>query len=239
MRRIRVALGDVQSAILRDILAQITELEPDMELVGDAGQPNVAEAVARTQADVVICDVRSDELPQVARELFADGDHPVVVGLAREGREAAVCIANAGAAQLMSVIRSAIQGAPDVSKVVELGRAREGDRDGEPPTRYYVDRATASSDQLRLLDVALLAEIDALESTIWDESVQRLQGLAISPERCARSSTSRRPSQVLVRAPTSGASGSAWPRRLVHASRRAVERSRGAAVHPARRAVRT
>ena len=33
MSRIRVALGDVQSTILRDILARITELEPDMELV--------------------------------------------------------------------------------------------------------------------------------------------------------------------------------------------------------------
>jgi hypothetical protein len=35
---------------------------------------------------------------------------------------------------------------------------------------------------LRCLDLALLAEVDAFESTLWDEGAQRLQGLAISPD---------------------------------------------------------
>jgi hypothetical protein len=184
MKRIRVALGDVHSAILRDILAQITELEPDMELVGKAGEPDVKDAVTREHANVVICDVRPEELPQVARELFATGDRPVVVGLAREGREATVCIPDAGAAQLMAVIRSAIESATEgedhPGNVVEILRPRDAEREGEAITPY-ASTADCLNDQLRLLDLALLAEIDALESTIWDESVQRLQGLAISP----------------------------------------------------------
>jgi hypothetical protein len=180
MNRIRVALGDVQSAILRDILAQITDLEPDMELVGIAGQPRLTEAIGRDQADVVICDVRPEELPEVCRELFAEGDPPVVVGLAREGREAAVCIANAGAAQLMAVIRSAVVSAGDQGKIIGIVRPPDTELERAEPA-HYSSNSECLSDQLRALDLALLAEIAALEATIWDESVQRLQGLAISP----------------------------------------------------------
>jgi AAA+ superfamily predicted ATPase len=179
MSRIRVALGDVQSAMLRDILAQITDLEPDMELVGH-GQPDLKKVLAEQQADVVICDVRPEELPEVFRGLFSNGIAPIVVGLAREGREAMVCIANAGAGQLMSVIRSAILGAAEDRKVVELVRPADPDRLTETP-EPYISNGDCISDLLRSVDLALLAEIDVLESTVWDESVQRLQGLAISP----------------------------------------------------------
>ena len=177
---IRIALGEVHSAMLRDILSQIADSQPDMELVGAAARPDLKDAIASQKPDVLICDVRPDELPQVCRELFADPDPPVVVGLAREGREAAVCIANAGAAQLMSVIRSATLDAGEDSNVVELFRPRRRsrrDRRAEP----YASNADCLNDQLRCLDLALLAEIDAFESTVWDESAQRLQGLAISP----------------------------------------------------------
>jgi ATPase family associated with various cellular activities (AAA) len=177
--RIRVALGDVQSAILRDILAQITDLEPDMELVPQVGGPDPRDASARQRPDVLICDVRPNELPEVCRQMFAELDPPVVVGLSREGREAAICIANAGPAQLMSVIRSAILGASG-RKVIELVRPSDAERvgmDAEP----YSSNGECLRDQLDGLDLALLSGIEALESTIWDDSVQRLQGLAISP----------------------------------------------------------
>ncbi len=210
MTRIRVAVGEVQSAMLRDILAQITDQQPDMELVGQVRQPNFKDAnfkdanfkdanfkdasfkdasfkdasfkdaVADQRPDVLICDVRPEELPEVCRELFSDPDPPVVVGLAREGREAAVCIANAGAAQLMSVIRTAILDATKESKVVELVRPADAER-GAAATNPYTSNADCLDDQLRCLDLALLAEVDAL-STIWDDSAQRLQGLAISPD---------------------------------------------------------
>jgi winged helix domain-containing protein/ATPase family protein associated with various cellular activities (AAA) len=176
MKRIRVSIGDLQSGILRDILAHITEREEDMELITRRGPADFTEAIRRDDVDVVICDVRLDELPAVARALFAAGDCPVVVGLAREGREAAICIADAGAAQLMSVIRSAIA---DTGKVVTL-RSADADKErvsAEP----YPSNAACLADQLRSLDLAILGEVDALEATVWDESLQRLQGLAISP----------------------------------------------------------
>jgi hypothetical protein len=181
MSRIRVALGDVQSPMLRDILAQITSLQPDMELVGQVRRPSLTDDIATQKPDVLISDIRPEELPEVCRELFAHPEPPVVVGLAREGREAAVCIANAGAAQLMSVVRGVILDGVERTKVIEMPRGPEGERDAAAASPY-TSNAECLNDQLRSLDLALLSEVDAFESTIWDEGAQRLQGLAISPE---------------------------------------------------------
>lgn len=181
MSRIRVALGDVQAAMLRDILAQITGLEPDMELIGHLAQVDLKAAVADQKPDVLICDVPAHDLPEICRELFSEPDPPVVVGLAREGREAAVCIPNAGAAQLMAVVRSAVGHLVESPRVIELGRPSDGERAGEA-TDPYTSNADCLNDQLRVLDLALLAEVDLFESTTWDEGPQRLQGLAVSPE---------------------------------------------------------
>ena len=184
MNRIRVAIGEVQSGMSRDILAQITHLEPDIEFVGEVAHDNLKDDLARHRADVLICDVRADELPAVCQTLFAEQNAPIVVGLAREGREAAVCVPNAGSAQLMSLIRAAVLGAGEESRVVELVRPQEPARDAADPTPY-TSVWECLNDQLRALDLALLAEVHAFESTTWEEGVQRLQGLAISPKKSA------------------------------------------------------
>lgn len=181
MTRIRVAIGEVRSAILEDILVQITHQQPDMEFVGQVDRSNLKESLARWKAEVLICDVGPLELPQVCRELFSEENPPLVVGLARGGREATVCIANAGVAQLTSVIRSAVLGGGGSANVIELIRPTEPERD-EATVKPYSSNSECLDDQLRSLDLALLAEVEAFESTIWDESFQRLQGLAISPE---------------------------------------------------------
>ncbi|MGH9972183.1 MAG: ATP-binding protein [Pyrinomonadaceae bacterium] len=181
MTRIRVAIGEVQSAILEDILVQITHLQPDMEFVGQVEKANLKESIARRKAEVLICEVGPLELPQVCRELFTEENPPLVVGLARGGREAIICIANAGVAHLTSVIRSALLSGGDSRNVIELFRPSEPEPD-EETVKPYSSNSECLDDQLRSLDLALLAEVEAFESTIWDESVQRMQGLAISPD---------------------------------------------------------
>jgi hypothetical protein len=95
---IRVAIGEVHSSMLRDILAHITHSEPDMELVTD------------NAVDVVISDVGAADLPRECTELFAAPNPPVFVGLANDGRNAALCVANVGLVQLVAMIRSAMRG---------------------------------------------------------------------------------------------------------------------------------
>ena len=181
MNRIRVVIGEVQSAMSSDILAQITHLEPDIELVGQIDHAHLKEDLLERRADVLICDVKAEELPRVFRELLNEEHAPIVVGLARDGREAAVCVPNAGSAQLMALIRAAVLGDRDDAKIVELVRPPESAREPEPATPYE-SLWECLNDQLRALDLALLAEVHAFESTTWEEGVQRLQGLAISPE---------------------------------------------------------
>jgi hypothetical protein len=179
MGRIRVALGDVQSAMLRDILTQITDSQPDMVFVGQMREP-VKEAVTAQRPDVLICEIPATDLPAVCRELFSTAEPPVVVGLASEGRDAAVCIANAGAAQIVSMIRGAVINAGDASNATE--RAWPSALKPVSGLEAYQTNADCLNDQLQILDLALLAAVEAFESTLWHESAQRWQGLAISPD---------------------------------------------------------
>ena len=181
MARIRVAIGDVQSALREEILVHITQQRPDMEFVGQIDKANLKDLITRQNAEVLICEVEPTELPQVCRELFSEKKAPLVVGLARGGREATICVANTGVAELTSLIRALTS--TDTHNVIEMIPRSEpelelDDRNITP----YSSNSEFLNSQLRALDLALMAEVDAFESTIWDESVQRLQGLAISPE---------------------------------------------------------
>jgi hypothetical protein len=181
MTRIRVAIGELQSAILQQILVEITQLQTDMEFVGQVETANLKESLAGLGAQVLICEIASVELPQICKELFREDNPPLVIGLTHGGREATVCIANTGVEQLTSVIRSAAGGGERGGKVIELIRPSVSDQP-EATANPYATSSECLDDQLRALDLALLAEVNAFESMIWDESVQRLQGLAISPE---------------------------------------------------------
>jgi hypothetical protein len=180
MTRIRVAIGDVQSPLLEDILVQLTLLQPDMEFVGQLDNAHLKNSVAERKAEVLICEVGPLEIPHVCHELFTEENPPLVIGLSRGGREATICIPNAGVAQLTSVMRSALLAGGDARNVIELVRPAEIE---DPATvKPYLSNSECLDDQLRFLDLALLAEVGVFESTIWDENVQRLQGLAISPD---------------------------------------------------------
>jgi len=181
MTRIRVAIGEVQSPILEDILVEITHGQPDMEFVGQVEKAHLKESIARRNAEVLICEVDTSELPEVCREFLSEQNPPLVVGLSRGGREATIWIANAGVAQLTSVIRSALVSSGGSRNVIELVRSAESEPNKEP-AEPYSSVSECLDDHLRVLDLALLAQVDAFESTIWDENVQRLQGLAISPD---------------------------------------------------------
>ena len=181
MSRIRVAIGKVQSAILEDILVQIAELQPDMEFVGQVEESTLKESLAKERIDVLIWEIGASELPEVCRKLLADENPPLFVGVSRGGREATICIADAGVAQLTSVIRSAVVSSREIGNVFELVPRSESEL-AEGAIKPYSSTSECLEDQFRCLDLALLADLEAFESTIWDENVQRLQGLAISPE---------------------------------------------------------
>src|SRR5678815_1445838 len=175
MSRIRVAIGEVQSALREEILVHITQQRPDMEFVGQIDKTNLKDSIARQNAEVLICEVEATELPQVCRELFSEKKAPLVVGLARGGREATICVANTGVAELTSLIR--VLTSTDRHNVIEMPPRSESEPELEDQKiTPYSSNSEFLNSQLRALDLALMAEVDAFESTIWDENVQRLQG---------------------------------------------------------------
>jgi len=102
---IRVLLVDDQT-LIRQGIAMLLELEPDLEVVGAVGDGRAAiEAVERLRPDVVLMDVRMPEMDGVTatRELHRrfpdigviilttfDDDEYIFVGVEGEGR-AATC----------------------------------------------------------------------------------------------------------------------------------------------------
>ena len=185
MTRIRVAIGEVQSAIAEEILVEITQQQPDMEFVGQVEYAGLKDSLTRRNAEVLICEVGPTELPQVCSELFTDENPPLVVGLARGGRDATVCMGNAGVAQLTSVIRAAVLSGNSGRNVVELIRPSELEA-GEETVKPYSSNSEFLDDQLRSLKFAVLSEVAALEATLWQESVQHNvkhnQGMVITPD---------------------------------------------------------
>src|SRR5688572_8581285 len=182
MTRIRVAIGEVQSALAEEILVEITHQQPDMEFVGQIENASLKDSLTKRNAEVLICEVGPTELPQVCRELFTDENPPLVVGLARGGRDATVCMASTGVEQLTSVIRTAVLSGNRSRNVFELVRPSELEASDEP-VKPYSSNAEFIDDQLRSLKFAVLSEVAALEATLWHESasdyVEHNQGMVI------------------------------------------------------------
>lgn len=184
MTRIRVAIGEVQSTLAEEILVDITEKQPDMEFVGQIENSTLKDSLIKRNAEVLICEVGPTELPEVCRELFTDENPPLVVGLSRSGRDATVCMANTGVAQLTSVIRTAVLSGNSRSNVIELVRPSELDASDEP-IKPYSSNSEFLDDQLRSLKYAVLSEVAVLDARLWESDrhhVNHNQGMIITPE---------------------------------------------------------
>ena len=150
MSGIRVFLVDDQ-AMVRAGFRMLVESQPDMEVVGEAGDGGEAvQRLAVTGADVVLMDVRMPRVDgvQATRELTRRGDAPRVIVLTTfDLDEYAFAAIRAGASafllkdatppELLSAIRSVHSGdavvAPSTTRrLLEHFAAALPDRDGRP-----------------------------------------------------------------------------------------------------------
>jgi DNA-binding NarL/FixJ family response regulator len=103
--RIRILLAD-DHQILREGLASLLSEEPDMEIVGEAGDGHEAIELARlTRPDVVLMDVTMPRLDgiQATRQITAEMSGVAVIGLSmHEEEDMALAMRSAGAVAYLS-----------------------------------------------------------------------------------------------------------------------------------------
>jgi DNA-binding NarL/FixJ family response regulator len=117
----RVLLVDMP-LMLREIVRGLVEREPDMEVVCEVADPLPSvEAVAASDADVVIVGGSGGEVDAACRDLLAERPALVVVALSADGRSCAFYDHHHGAprtaelgevapVRLLAVVREAMRG---------------------------------------------------------------------------------------------------------------------------------
>jgi DNA-binding NarL/FixJ family response regulator len=77
--------------LLRDVVHDVLQGQHDMQVVGQLGdQDGVADALARTGADLVVWGLDECRMPELWWRLFAHRPRLAVIAVDRDGREAAL-----------------------------------------------------------------------------------------------------------------------------------------------------
>ncbi|KRT70245.1 MAG: chemotaxis-specific methylesterase, two-component system, chemotaxis family, response regulator CheB [candidate division NC10 bacterium CSP1-5] len=112
MKKIKILLAN-RPRMLREVVREIIEAQPDMEVVGEVPDPvELLVAVKDTVADAVILDLEDSEEPGLASHLLAGYPNLTIVGLAPNGKTAFVRpgrreIVDPTGANILSALRQA------------------------------------------------------------------------------------------------------------------------------------
>lgn len=120
MKRIKVLIVD-DSAIVRQVFSSLLVQEPDIEVIGTAGDPYIAvQKIQREKPDVITLDIEMPRMDGLTflKKLMAQAPMPVVVisNQTAGGAEAGLKALEAGAVDVMSK--------PDVSTAVGIAESR-------------------------------------------------------------------------------------------------------------------
>jgi len=112
VKKIKILLAN-RPRMLREVVREIIEAQPDMEVVGEVPDPvELLVAVKDTVADAVILDLEDSEEPGLASHLLAGYPNLTIVGLAPNGKTAFVRpgrreIVDPTGANILSALRQA------------------------------------------------------------------------------------------------------------------------------------
>jgi len=160
-RPISILLVDDQS-LLREGLRTLLELQPDLRIVGEAGDGIVAEAlVERLRPDVVLMDLRmprrdgveatrliARRWPTVQVLVLTTFDEDELVFRSIEAGAAGYLLKDVGSDALAEAVRAASRGESPIQPSVArklLGRLRGTNDDGEPPRAQDAAGVTETS----------------------------------------------------------------------------------------------
>ena len=116
MAEIRLVLASMPRLVLREIVREIADHRPDMEVVArDVDRSELHAVVREYKADVVIVGLDENELPRVCSDLLREFPDTLAVGVASDGKLTAfhaLHVNNIGINELVETIRVARHG-PD------------------------------------------------------------------------------------------------------------------------------
>jgi DNA-binding NarL/FixJ family response regulator len=121
MRKIRVLLAN-RPRMVRSLVREIIQRQPDMEVVGEVLDPlNVISAVQDTEADIVVVAINNSEAQELRRHLFAQCPNVTILALSLSGDTAFIEqlrpqrreMVDPSEATLLRALRQAVQASGD------------------------------------------------------------------------------------------------------------------------------
>jgi DNA-binding NarL/FixJ family response regulator len=118
MRKIRILLANNRPRIMREVMRQLIERQPDMEIVGEVLAFSALVAIAQeTRADVIVIALEDSEALQLISQLLAECPGMTILILASKGDAAFIEqlslgrreIADPSEAHILNALRQAVQ----------------------------------------------------------------------------------------------------------------------------------
>ena len=119
MKKIRILLANNRPRIMREVMKQLIERQPDMEIVAEVLDLSALNRVAEeAAADVIIVALEDSDALRLGRQLLAERPEMAILALAAQGNAAFIEqvrlgrreIAEPSEASILSALRHVIQG---------------------------------------------------------------------------------------------------------------------------------
>jgi DNA-binding NarL/FixJ family response regulator len=119
MKKIRILLANNRPRIMREVMKQLIERQPDMEIVAEILDLSALSRVAaEAAADVIIVALEDSDALRLGRQLLAERPEMAILALAAKGNAAFIEqvrlghreIAEPSEATILSALRHVIQG---------------------------------------------------------------------------------------------------------------------------------
>ncbi|MDH5181644.1 MAG: hypothetical protein OEZ39_14660 [Gammaproteobacteria bacterium] len=111
MEYIRCVIADIPQIILADIIQQLTEQHPGIEVVARFDDfEKLASFIQQQDIDMVMLGTDMDSMAQSLNEVLALSPQTVVIAIIKNGRRACACIEDVGASELLDVVNNVVAG---------------------------------------------------------------------------------------------------------------------------------
>lgn len=109
MENIRCLIADIPHIILADVIQEVTERRPGMEIVGRVNNHNdLVEIVKERDVDVLILSLEDRTVFESLKDLFESAPNVVTVGVIEHGKRICIGVNDIGPDDFISLVKQAV-----------------------------------------------------------------------------------------------------------------------------------